>query len=80
MTKIHRISTAHLSVDKLQDIIENGYKLELSDESKALILKCRNYLDNKLKNKPSLCQCRKAWWLSRCRPQRRNSVRKRFWT
>ena len=50
MTKIHRISTAHLSVDKLQDIIENGYKLELSDESKALILKCRNYLDNKLKN------------------------------
>lgn len=50
MTKIHKISTAHLSVDKLQDIIENGYKLELSDESKALILKCRNYLDNKLKN------------------------------
>ena len=50
MTKIYRISTAHLSVDKLQDIIENGYKLELSDESKALILKCRNYLDNKLKN------------------------------
>jgi len=50
MTKIHRISTAHLSVDKLQYIIENGYKLELSDESKALILKCRNYLDNKLKN------------------------------
>lgn len=50
MTKIHRISKTHLSVDKLQNIIENGYKLELSDESKALILKCRNYLDNKLKN------------------------------
>jgi histidine ammonia-lyase len=49
MAKIHKISTAHLSIDRLQQIIENGYKLELSDESKALILKCRKYLDDKIK-------------------------------
>ncbi len=49
MAKIHKISTAHLSIDRLQQIIENGYKLELSDESKALILKCRRYLDDKIK-------------------------------
>lgn len=30
MAKIHKISTAHLSIDRLQQIIENGYKLELS--------------------------------------------------
>ena len=41
MAKIYKISTAHLSIDRLQQIIENGYKLELSDESKALILKCQ---------------------------------------
>lgn len=49
MAKIHQISTAHLSIDKLQEIVEKGYKLELSEESKALILKCRKYLDDKMK-------------------------------
>jgi len=49
MAKIHKISTAHLSVDRLQQIIVKGYKLELSDESKALVLKGRQYLDNKMK-------------------------------
>lgn len=49
MNKIHKISTAHLSIDRLQEVAENGYKLELSDESKALILKCRKYLDDKMK-------------------------------
>lgn len=49
MAKIHQISRAHLSIDKLQEIVEKGYKLELSEESKALILKCRKYLDDKMK-------------------------------
>ncbi len=49
MAKIHKICTEHLSVDRLQQIIVKGYKLELSDESKALIIKGRQYLDNKMK-------------------------------
>lgn len=49
MEKIHRIDAGHLSVDLLQEIIEQGYRLELSEDAKARILKCRAYLDNKLK-------------------------------
>lgn len=49
MAKIHFISPAHLSIDRLQEIVEKGYKLELSEESKGLILKCRKYLDDKMK-------------------------------
>ncbi|WP_321426370.1 histidine ammonia-lyase [uncultured Bacteroides sp.] len=49
MAKTHKISTEHLSIDRLQQIIVKGYKLELSDESKALIIKGRKYLDNKMK-------------------------------
>ena len=47
-TKIHQISPAHLTIDGLQEIVEKGYKIELSEESTALILKCRNYLNNKM--------------------------------
>lgn len=49
MAKIYKISTEHLSIDRLQEIIGKGYKLELSDDSKARIRKCREYLDNKMK-------------------------------
>ena len=47
---IHKISADHLSIDKVREIIENGYKIELSDSAKASIQKCRDYLDNKMKS------------------------------
>lgn len=49
MEEIHKISPEHLSIDRLQEIIEKGFKLELSEKSKALILKGRKYLDDRMK-------------------------------
>lgn len=46
---IHKISSDYLSLDRVREIIEKGYKLELSDSAKASIQKCRDYLDNKMK-------------------------------
>lgn len=48
MTRIHTISPQPLTWKVLQDITAGDYKLSLSDESKALIEKCRRYLDNKM--------------------------------
>ena len=45
----HFITTEHLSLDKLQEIFKNGYKIELSEQAKNNIIKCRTYLDNKIK-------------------------------
>ncbi len=50
---IHYISPDHLSIDDLRRIIENNYTLALSDESRALIIKCREYLDNKMSTQES---------------------------
>lgn len=50
MEKIHHISNKHLSITKVREIIENNVKLELSAESKSLIIKCRDYLDKKMKS------------------------------
>lgn len=46
---IHYISTEHLSIDRVEEIINKGYKLALSDESVRLIERCRNFLDEKMK-------------------------------
>lgn len=46
----HLISSTHLDFNKLNEIISSGAKLQLSDEAKSKIIKCRNYLDEKLKN------------------------------
>lgn len=46
---IHYISTDHLSIDRIEEIITKGYKLALSDESVRLIERCRNFLDEKMK-------------------------------
>lgn len=46
---IHYISTDHLSIDRVEEIITKGYKLALSDESVRLIERCRNFLDEKMK-------------------------------
>ena len=48
MDNLHYISSEVLSLDTLQQIISHHKKLELSDEAKVNILKCRSYLDNKM--------------------------------
>ena len=45
---IHKISAEHLSQDLIDEIITKGYKLELSDDSRARILRCREYLEKKI--------------------------------
>ncbi len=47
---IHQISAEHLSIEHLQEIIDNNYKIELSDDSRARIVRCREYLDNKMES------------------------------
>ena len=45
----HKISAEHLTVERIDEIISNGYKLELSDEARRRITHCREYLDKKIK-------------------------------
>ncbi len=51
---VHYINSAKLSLSKIEELLNQAYKVELSDEAKANIVKCRAYLDNKIKthNKP----------------------------
>lgn len=48
MDNIHYISTAVLSLEALNEIIAHHKSLELSDEAKINIQKCRDYLDKKM--------------------------------
>ncbi len=45
---IHYISAEHLTIDRIGEIIYKGYKLELSDDAKQRIRRCRAYLDKKI--------------------------------
>ncbi len=45
---IHRISAGHLTQDMIDDIITHGYKLQLGEDSRARIVRCREYLDRKI--------------------------------
>ena len=45
---MHTISSTHLSLERLKAILENHEKIKLSLESKAAIVKCREYLDHKM--------------------------------
>ena len=47
MTK-HYISTAHLSIEELANIVETGMKIGLSDEARQKVVACRKYLDDKI--------------------------------
>ncbi len=47
-TRIFEITPNNLTFEIIQDILENDIKLKLSDESKQLIQKSKNYLDKKL--------------------------------
>ena len=46
----HVISPEHITVEDIKRIIVEGRKLRLSDESAARINRCRQYLDDKMKN------------------------------
>lgn len=48
MEKIHHISNEKLTFERIDQIIKEGYKLALSEESKNNITKCREYLDHKM--------------------------------
>lgn len=45
---IHKISAEHLTIERVGEIIEKGYKLELSDDARNRITRCREYLDKKI--------------------------------
>lgn len=50
METIHYISSDLLSIDQIESIVIQDLKLELSEEARANIVKCRMYLDDKLKS------------------------------
>lgn len=44
----HLISAEHLTIERIGEIIKNKEKLELSEDAKHRIRKCRQYLDKKI--------------------------------
>ncbi len=46
----HTISSEHLSIEKVAEIVKSNVQIKLSEEAIAKIQKCRDYLDNKLSN------------------------------
>lgn len=44
----HTISAAHLSIEKIEEILSNNLELRLSEEASAKIIKCRTYLDDRM--------------------------------
>jgi histidine ammonia-lyase len=46
---VHKISPELLTLGQVDKILKEGMKLELSQESRERIVKCREYLDNKMK-------------------------------
>ena len=47
---MHQINFDHLSFDRIKEIIDNHEKLELSQQAKDAIIKCRKYLDSKMED------------------------------
>ena len=45
---IHQIDTQHITLEQIKKLIENHATIVLSDEAKAAIIKCREYLDRKM--------------------------------
>ena len=45
----HIITPAHLTFEEIEEILEKGYTLRLSEESIALIVKSKEYLDRKIR-------------------------------
>ena len=44
----HLISADHLSIERIEEIISNNYKLKLSDDAIAKINRCRKYIDDRM--------------------------------
>ena len=49
-TEVHSISDKTITLEILNRILSNNIKIELSKEAKDKIQKCRQYVDDKLKN------------------------------
>ena len=47
---MHYISSEHLTLERVQQILDKGEKLALSQEAVAAIEKCRHYLDTKMED------------------------------
>lgn len=45
---IHQISAEHLTIERIDEIIRKGYKIELSEDARQRIIRCRKYLDEKI--------------------------------
>ncbi len=50
MAKVHYITPNYLTFNKIEEIIEGGHRLELSDKAKEAIISCREYLDKKVES------------------------------
>ena len=50
MGKVHYISNDQLTFKRIDQILNEGFKLALSESSKNNIVKCREYLDQKMTN------------------------------
>lgn len=48
--KIHSVSAEHLTIQRIGEIISEGYKLQLSDDARFRIVHCREYLDKKIED------------------------------
>lgn len=48
MGKVHYISNDQLTFERIDQILKEGFKLALSEQSKKNIIKCREYLDQKM--------------------------------
>ncbi|MFO8068346.1 MAG: histidine ammonia-lyase [Bacteroidales bacterium] len=46
----HHISSDNLTLEIIEEILEKGKKLKISQESEQLIINCREYLDKKIAN------------------------------
>ena len=46
--KIHKISDKKITLGTIETIVKENYKIELSAESEAKVVKCRAYLDKKM--------------------------------
>lgn len=47
---IHKINSEKLSLKQVEKILNSDSKLELSEQAKNLVIKCRDYLDKKMEN------------------------------
>jgi histidine ammonia-lyase len=54
MSNQYAIHTGQLTLDQVSEIIRGGFSLELSEESRSAIKKCRDYLDHKLQHSDTL--------------------------